>query len=785
MTKQLANTEDERSALELLEAALDQPSEQRSAFLETHGAYSPSARMRARALLDFASQDSGNFITGKASQDFREFEKLPDTIGAYRVLRLIGRGGMGNVYLAERASGDFDHVVAIKVIKSGLLSDEIKQRFLRERQLLASLNHPHIAQLFDGGEVDDGSPFIVMEFVDGQPLDAWLEKAKPSKAQALDVFGQICEAVGFAHQNLVIHRDLTPANILINSNIKAKLIDFGIARSEGGAEGGQTSTTGYTPGFAAPERKGGEAANVLSDIFSLGKLLELMSRGFQDAELNAIAAKATATDPAQRYSAVGALTEDLRAYRAGKPVNAFSTSPAYVMRKFAGRQKVLVTSFACVAILLITGFVAISSAYRSAEAARQETEAAFADTRRLANTMMFDVYDEVQKVPGGTKAQMRLAETAQSYLDKLSSRPNLAQDVRIDVGLGYMRLARVTGSTRGNTLGDLATGSQLYERSLAVLKEAYARAPEDSKTRMAYGQALVEAAGHALFSKADIETGTSSAQRGQEILESVPIEELTAAAASTIGRAYYFQAEATAWGGNYEDGIRLCEEGLAKLEALASDVRADLAVQRAEGTLYSSKSIHLMAAGRTQEGFAAMEETIEKRARLVEASGEAPADIRTLTISHHTLAQAYLSQNRPLDAKEHTGAALELSRLGMRRDSEDIGPKDLFAATAVLSAMVAAREGLVSEANRLLDETIKTSVELRDLNPDIVAGPLRYAIRMQEVSQVYSAMGAQAKACMIGAEAAAIMQQQNDLGNLPPTNLQGNLKPLLAALSDC
>ncbi|MEM6858980.1 MAG: serine/threonine-protein kinase [Pseudomonadota bacterium] len=786
MSGRLGNLELERQAIELLEEALEQPKHAQRTHIEHAVQYNEAVRERAQALLKHSQTDQNSFRTGQASQELAEDETpLPGIVGAYRILRLLGRGGMGNVYLAERASDDFDHIAAIKVIKHGLLSDETKERFRRERQLLAGLNHPNIAQLFDGGELDDGSPYIIMEYIDGQPLSVWLQEMKPLQDKGLEVFQQICDAVSFAHQNLVIHRDLTPANVLIAPEGLAKLIDFGIARSEEEADTAVSSTTGYTPDFAAPERQAGEAANVLSDVYSLGKLLALILKGTKDRELKAIIDKACAQEPNERYPSVTALSQDIEAYRSAFPISIFKGAPLYSLRKFAIRQKALVGTAAAFVLVLVIGLVAISSAYHSAQLARSEAEEAFAETRQIASTMMFEVYDEVQKVPGGTNAQVLLARTSQRYLDELSSRPGLARDVRLDAGLGYLRLARVVGSTRGNTLGDLASGSQMYDRAQTILAQVYAEAPDDPLARIAYGRALVTVAGETLFTDADIEVAKGAATEAQDILVGLSATDMSVEAAVAIGQSYYFLSEAAAWDGDYKAAIAHCDEGVSRIDEKAEPFAGDLAVRRIRATLLSAKSGHMIGDGQFDAGISVMQETIDMRTKLVEASGEAPADMRTLTISHYMLAQAYLQQDQSQNAAPHAMSAFELSSAAMKADLDDTGPKELFAATAIQAARISAVNGKNNSASGLLDEAISVSKALRDRNADMVAGPLNYAVRLYEASEVYAMIGAEAKVCDVGGEAADILRALAASDRLPQANREGTLIPLNRLIEGC
>src|SRR5690606_5950704 len=239
------------------------------------------------------------------------------------------------------------------------LVEALVERFRRERQILARLNHPNIAHLHDGGETVEGQPYIVMEYVDGRTMREWLAEEKPPLARRLGLFRQVARAVGFAHQNLVIHRDLTPNNVLVTAGDHAKLIDFGIARPQI-SESDQTAAStisglSLTPGFAAPERAHGAASNTLTDIYSLGRILALLIEGIDEPELSAIAARAAAAEPGDRYPSVSDLTEDLARFEKNQPITAFSTARSYRFRKLLKREKRLVAATAVILTVLVGG----------------------------------------------------------------------------------------------------------------------------------------------------------------------------------------------------------------------------------------------------------------------------------------------------------------------------------------------------------------------------------------------------------------------------------------------
>ncbi|HTU09857.1 MAG TPA: serine/threonine-protein kinase [Allosphingosinicella sp.] len=439
----------ERQAIALFERLLDIPDAERDAWLDANLADQPVLQSRVRAMV--AGDRNARMRTGAALDEVDE-ELPPERIGAYRIVRLIGRGGMGSVYLGTRATGDFTHEVAIKIIKPGLLSESLVERFERERQTLASLTHPAIAHLYDGGATDSGSPYFIMEYVDGLPLLDWVEETQPSRAERQRLFGEICAAVAFAHRNLIVHRDLTPSNVLVTPDHRVKLIDFGIARpAEQPAAAGERSSASIdslslTPGYAAPERMTSSEVTTAADIYSLGKLLNrLIPPGPKDRELKAIVARATAMDPLDRYPTADALAADVAAWRDGFPISAVAGGRWYRTKKFIGRHRLGVGG-ATLALLLIVGALALTfTAYRSAEAARQAEAARFQDLRSLARYMVFELNGRLARVPGNTAARVTLADRAQTYLSALAASPDADDALKLEAAQGLITLANVQG----------------------------------------------------------------------------------------------------------------------------------------------------------------------------------------------------------------------------------------------------------------------------------------------------------------------------------------------------
>jgi non-specific serine/threonine protein kinase/serine/threonine-protein kinase len=267
----------------VLDGALETPPADRAAYLDAACEGDGDLRREVESLLELENATAANAlegdvlpaITGDDGIGRRAEAAAGDRIGNYRIKEKIGAGGMGTVYLAERADGTFDQMVALKIIKRGMDSDEVLRRFYNERQILASLKHPNIAHLIDAGTTGDGVPFFVMEYVDGVPIVEFADREELDIEERLELFRKVCSAVSYAHSNLVIHRDLKPSNILVTRDSGVKLLDFGIAKLISSDAGANTVTQhfAFTPEYASPEQVRGEKLTTATDVYSLGVIL--------------------------------------------------------------------------------------------------------------------------------------------------------------------------------------------------------------------------------------------------------------------------------------------------------------------------------------------------------------------------------------------------------------------------------------------------------------------------------------------------------------------------------
>ena len=516
----------------LLARILDEPPADRTGFLEQACGEDRELFDAVKRLLGYAEAPDAELNTGGGLSGAMWAELVesavgegaaPGAIGAYRVVREIGRGGMAVVYLAERADADFEHRVAIKVIHAGLGSVTVLNRFSQERKILASLNHTAIAKLFDGGSTDDGRPYFAMELVEGHPIDRYCDVEQLSLAGRLRLFLKVADAVQYAHRNLVVHRDLKPSNILVTHDGQVKLLDFGIAKllDPDAQEHSFTllSALPMTPQCASPEQIRGEPVTTATDIYQLGLLLYQLLTGRYpyrvDAtdrgslakaiceqeptrpstvassidptddsppqarvenltgqrlkgDLDSIVLMALRKEPDRRYGSVEQFAKDLRNYLDGHPVSARADTLGYRAGKFARRHRFGLGAAVVVVLTLIGGIVATLHQ-------AQRAERRFQDVRQLANTFMFEFHDKIQYLSGATEARALLVDTALEYLDSLAVDAGGDTELLAELAVAYQRVGDVQGDPRGFSLGLTAEAMESYRKSLAIAERLIAK----------------------------------------------------------------------------------------------------------------------------------------------------------------------------------------------------------------------------------------------------------------------------------------------------------------------
>lgn len=680
----------ERRALALFQLALDVPEDEREAWIERHTADAPILAERLQAML--RAERRSSLRTGGAL-DSADDAPLPERIGLYRIVELIGRGGMGAVYRGERIAGDFARTAAIKLIKPGLLSDKLVERFQRERQLLASLEHAGIARLYDGGATDDGAPYIVMEYVDGQPILVWANETGLPREARLRLFADVCGAVAYAHRNLIVHRDITPSNVLVTAEGTIKLIDFGIASpvvERGSAEpvsGKSLASLSLTPGYAAPERMVTGEATTAGDIYSLGKLLEALMRPTgSDPELGAVVAHATTTDPDERYPTADALQADIAARLGNFPVSAAGKQRGYLARKFVQRHRFGVAASAAGLMLLVSALGLTLLANARAESARAEAERRFAETRSIANAMLFGVYDEVSKVSGATRARETLAKTGLVYLDALAADEHAPLDVRIEAGLGYLRLAQVTGDGQSAQLGKFEEANTLLGKAESILRPLHLVEPRNPTVTRAYVSLLLEQAGTNIYNNSRPELARAQAIEARKLI--APLRSIDAETARLFAQSNFTEGDTYLWSDDHTKARGIFEGVERYLAGLPPALARDPA-------LMSTRSVNLQSLGEALHKLKQVEPArvvLDRNiaiARALAATDPAnPKLARRLALALRYAGVVHRTNYRDPEARATIEESVAIARRLLDRDPLDAGALKLFVLTSEVYAQV-------------------------------------------------------------------------------------------------
>ena len=485
---------------QIFNAAVERPIGERDAFVRQMCGHDPALAADVRMLLD---ADRMADETVKRAVEVHAVDLLAETraaawigrrVGVWRVTRIIGEGGAGIVLLGVRDDGRFDQTVAIKVMRVGLGSSEAIARFRRERRLLAQLEHPHIARLFDGGEIKgDGLtedvPYIVMEHVEGKTITSHYRHATASVRDKLTAFLQVLDAVAYAHRRLVLHRDLKPENILVTESGTAKLLDFGVAQLQSDDDGipKPVAPLGMTVEYASPEQIAGSALSVESDIYSLGVVLYELLGGRHpyashatattdvvaavhggrvaplgvNVDVDAIVAKAMHTTAAGRYHTVEAFADDIHAYLDARPIVARSVPLWDRASLFVHRNQWQVAAAVVLCVAITAGV--IGTAYEAHRANRRVLQ-----LRQLAGALLFQVHDAVEALPGSTAAREVLVKTSAEHLDRLADDAGSDPRFLLEMATAYERLAQLQGGPNAGHIGRTADAAESYHKALAL-----------------------------------------------------------------------------------------------------------------------------------------------------------------------------------------------------------------------------------------------------------------------------------------------------------------------------
>ena len=647
-------------------AAADLPLEERPRYLREACGGDPELRREVESLLEADDTDEapvGDVVRESVNSMVKhEFDGL--SAGAWRLLDEIGRGGMGTVYRAKRTEGDFNIEVAIKILNRGIESPAILDRFRRERQMLARLEHPNIARLLDGGTTRTGHPYLVMEFVAGEPLTRYCDQRRLSIRDRVALFRKVCDAVSCAHRNLIIHRDLKPDNILVTADGTPKLLDFGIGKildpTPGESELTSTAERVGTPSWCSPEQIRGENIGIGTDIYSLGVVLfrllsgyrpypvdtvtwenaitvicerdtlrasdqvvnrdrnpqELRTNAYNRAttpehlrrqlagDLDNILAFALRKEADRRYHSVDQFSDELQRYLEGRPVRAAGDTVFYLAGKFIRRHRLGVGTAA-----VLTTLLCISTLAALWQAQRLSTR--LAEDRKLAGTFLSEIHGAVQRLPGSTPVREVLLTKSLDYLHGL---------------------AKDTGEDRET------------RRSLALAEEQFSSLLKDM---LQFDKALV------------------SWRIARDIREKLAAENPTDRQLQyELASSYLIGGYITGRAERADHMHEIHQKGLAIAERLVADYpgNRDYQVLAADACMNVAYSANVI--GRPEDAAALLRRAVKireglKQAPTVEGRTEAQRSLATL---HYRLGSIEAQNNRPTEALADLGKALAIQQ---------------------------------------------------------------------------------------------------------------------------
>ncbi|MEO1595835.1 MAG: protein kinase [Pseudomonadota bacterium] len=795
-----------RDALDICDRVLDAPESARAALIDE--ACGDDAGLRAAVHSVLGAITSADAALGETAADSFTAEQLVGrTLGGCRLVELLGEGGMGAVYLGERETDEFTQRVAVKVVRTRFLSKTLLERFNAERQILAGLNHPYIAGLIDGG-TDDGVPYLVMEYIDGQPIDVALDAARVDLTGRIEMLRKVALAVHAAHQNLVVHRDIKPSNVIVTDDGIPKLLDFGIARlmrAEDDPGDGNTTLFGapaMTPDYASPEQLLDDAVTTVSDVYSLGVLayqvlvgvrpyqvertsqgrmaetvarlaIPLPSRrlGLDDAQskldniaqarattperlrralagdLDNILMKALAQRPADRYASVSAFSADLGRFLEGQPVEARASSLAYRARRFVSRHKVAVGFSLALFLSLTVGLVATGWSYLNAESARRDAARQFNQVREIARTMMFDVFDDLERVPGTTTARQRLADTAQQYLESLADE-SADPAVRLDAARGYARLYAVLNRQAVGGAADRERALDAWSRAAGILESLAATPDADADVWLVKGQLLSDRGASLITVDNDPEAAReflsdafaafeTAAGRG---LDSLALAESRLLASERDAETYKWQQDYT---GAQQAVAALLERSVAAREQWG-DTASILKIEGDAQQLLGEAHYFLDDYDGALDAYG---ESIARYEQALQAGGDDSVISAALGVARWSRGNTYIDTERPERAAEDYAAAIDIVSVAVARDPADTSTARRLAILKGSRAMALVRMGDGEPAIALMLEVDDWFTSQARAEPDTPGAQRSLAVSHHMTGDIYHYAGEPQQAC--------------------------------------
>jgi tetratricopeptide (TPR) repeat protein len=548
--------------------------------------------------------------------------------GPYEITRLIGAGGMGSVYLAERVDQQFSKQVAIKLISAQDSSSRMIEQFLQERETLAALDHPNIVRLLDGGMTEDGLPYFIMDYVEGTPIDICCNQMQLSLDERLNLFTQVCSAVQYAHRSAVVHRDIKPRNIIVTADGIPKLLDFGISKLLKSRPKAMLSETTqsfrtFTLEYASPEQIRSQPITTAVDIYALGVLLyELLTgewpyvievkseialayaiceaaprppsaavndpklRQKLQGDLDAIILKAIAKKPEDRYGSVAEFAEDLARHSKGLPVLARPQTAGYRLQRFLARNRAVVAAGALACVIAAAGLFGTIQQSRVAQREMALAQRRYGELKSVLGAFLFEVHDNIRDLPGSSTARGMIIDQTAKYLGWLAQEAQEDDGLQLDLADAYLKMAGALGDPFETNLGKTKEAMESLEKASTVAKSVLARSPGDPRARRYVGltelrrAAIIEQQGNPMEALEAIKNAVPTFQQlAVRAPDSIETNQDLAIALESLGDLY-------ARLGMFPKGIEALEEALAAWRAV---IRKDPKNFRARRAVFIEK----------------------------------------------------------------------------------------------------------------------------------------------------------------------------------------------------
>jgi eukaryotic-like serine/threonine-protein kinase len=779
--------------------------------------HSESAYLPTTALGQDLAPSSPSFPTG-----FR--------VGAYRLMGQIGRGGMGTVYRAVRADDEFQHQVAIKIVNRGLDSPLALDWFRTERQILAKLEHHNICRLLDGGTTPAGSPFFVMEYIEGEPLHRYCDTRKLNLRARIELFRRVCDALSYAHQHLVIHRDLKPDNVLVMADGTPKLLDFGIAKVQEFTpedEADRTATLLYraTPAYASPEQIRGAAVGVGSDIYSLGVVLyelltgerpyRLEALGWQEAarvicekeptrasltatlrrtpesdmpvrfasrattkkglrkqlegDLDNILAMALRKDPKRRYRSVEQLSDDLLHYLDGRPVAARGDSVTYRAGKYVRRHRTGVVIGVLFAVsLLSAGLFAAWKANRLAERVYED--------QALATSFLGDLHDDIARLPGSTPVRERLLRSSLKYLNDLTRDVGSDLETRRSLALAYEHFAELQAGADMSGLGKPSEALHTYARSRAIREALVQEFPADREAQ--FNLASNYLLGGVITGRvASVDQMLVFDRKALQISQELhDFDRENPRYQSLLARTYSALAYDDGLRGSWREAQGFLRQAAALSEAVVKHNPEDWSAKNRLADVYYRIVVDDVQSGASRTALPDFQRCLDLLHALQMHN---PSDVRVrsqLAGTNHFFGMALTSGGNYKEALEHFKAAIEAHAAILKADAQDVRTRSLLAGNYSEQAEALLRARQVGAALNSIEKALQLEREVARQDPQAVPSRVFLGDFEARRARIEAALGNLADAGDSWAESASIYDRLDCQGYLRSPDMQQALQ---------